>query len=175
MTTAHNDRRLDFSNQILLSSSTVAIDCNRDLVLLLYNRQKREYLLPKGRKNVGESLHAVAQRETWEESGYSCRLLVHNLPTRAIQPTETPHTEPIAVQQRVSHGIRKIIFWYVAEVDSSDHQTAATQEEGEDIELRWVCRKDAPSTMSFLEDRKIVEKALSAVPCRPPGRDQSIA
>ena len=81
------------------------------------------------------------------------------------------HTESIAVQQRLSQGIRKIILWYVAEVDSSYHQFADTQEEGEDFEVRWVCRKDAPLTMSFEEDRKIVEKALSAVPPRLPGPD----
>lgn len=171
MTTAQDDRRLDFSDQFVLSSGTVAIDCHRNLVLLLYHRPKREYLLPKGRKSSGESLQAAAQRETWEETGYSCRLLAHNLPTRATHPIGPLHTEPIAVQQRLSQGIRKIIFWYVAEVDSSDHQIADTQEEGEDFEVRWVCRKDAPSTMSFEEDRKIVEKALSAVPPRLPGPD----
>lgn len=120
-------------------------------------------------------MQAAAERETWEESGYTCRLLQHNLPTRTPQPPRTPHIEPIAVQQRLSDGILKIIFWYVAQADSSDQPTAQTQEEGEDFEVRWVCRKDAPSTMSFEEDRKIVEKALSAVPCRFPGLDQSFS
>lgn len=36
-------------------------------------------------------------------------------------------------------------------------------EEGEDFEVRWVRKEAAPSTMSFLEDQKIVEKALSAL------------
>lgn len=153
----------------------VAIDCTRDLVLLLYYRTKGEYLLPKGRKNVGETMEAAAERETWEESGYKCHLLRHSHPTRAPHPTNTPHTEPIAVQQRFSRGIRKIIFWYLAQVDSSDRQATETQEEGEDFEVHWVCRDDAPSTMSFAEDREIVEKALSAVPCRLLRSDQSIS
>jgi len=174
-TESHDDRRLDFSDLFVLSSGTVAIDSDKDLVLILYYRTKGEYLLPKGRKNVGESLQAAAERETWEESGYTCRLLQHNFPTRTPQPPRRPHTEPIAVQQRLTDGIRKIIFWYVAQADSSDQPTAQTQEEGEDFEVRWVCRKDAPSTMSFEEDRKIVEKALSAVPCRFPGPDQSFS
>lgn len=109
MTTPTDDRRVDFSDGFSLSSGTVAIDCDRGLVLLLYHRSKREYLLPKGRKNVGETLQAAAERESWEESGYSCRLLRHSLPTRAPQPTKAPHTGPIAVQQRISQGIRKII------------------------------------------------------------------
>lgn len=62
----------------------------------------------------------------------------------------------------------------MAQVDSSDCQVTQTHEEGEDFEVRWVCREDAPSNMSFLEDREIVEKALSAVPCRLLGSDQSV-
>lgn len=174
-TTSYDNRFLDFSDRFVLSSGTVAIDCDRDLVLLLYYRPKGEYLLPKGRKNVGESLQAAAERETFEESGYSCRLVGHNLPTETPQPPTMPHTEPITVQQRTNHGIRKIIFWYVAHADSSDRPIAQTQEEGEDFEVRWVCRKDAPSTMSFEEDRMIVGKALSAVPCRFPRPDQSFS
>lgn len=174
MTTPQDARHVDFSDRFVLSSGTVAIDCRRSLVLLLYYRPKGEYLLPKGRKNVGETLEAAAERETWEESGYNCRLLSHSLPTRAPQPTRTPHTEPIAVQQRFSQGIRKIIFWYLAQVDSSDRQAVQTQEEGEDFEVRWVCTVNAPSTMSFVEDREIVEKALSAVPCPLQGSVRSI-
>ena len=174
-TTSHDNRRLDFSHHFVLSSGTVAIDSDRDLVLILYYRAKGEYLLPKGRKNVGESLQAAAERETWEESGYTCCLLQDNLPTRTPRPPRMPHTEPFVVQQHLRDGIRKIIFWYVAQADSSDQPTAQTPEEGEDFEVRWVCRKDAPSTMSFEEDRKIVEKALSAVPCRFPGPDQSFS
>jgi len=174
-TNSYNNRLLDFSDHFVLSSGTVAIDCDRDLVLLLYYRPKGEYLLPKGRKDVGESLEAAAERETWEESGYTCRLLGHNFPTRTPHTPRMPHTEPIAVQQRSSDGVRKIIFWYVAQADSSDCPMAQTQEEGEDFEVRWVCRKDAPSTMSFAEDGKIVEKALSTVPCRCPGPERSIS
>ena len=174
-TTSYDNRLLDFSDHFVLSSGTVAIDRDRDLVLLLYYRPKGEYLLPKGRKNVGESLQAAAERETWEESGYTCHLLGHNFPTRTPQSPRMPHTEPIAVQQRSVDGVRKIIFWYVAQANSSDRPMAQTQEEGEDFEVRWVCRKDAPSTMSFVEDRKIVEKALSAVPCQLPKPGQLIS
>ncbi|KAL2037669.1 hypothetical protein N7G274_009614 [Stereocaulon virgatum] len=175
MTTIQDDRRVDFSDHFVLSSGTVAVDLERGLVLLLFYRPTGEYLLPKGRKNVGETLEAAAERETWEESGYTCRLFRHSLPTRAPQPTTTPHTEPIAVQQRFSQGILKIIFWYLALVDSSDRQAVETQEEGEDFEVRWVRREDAPSTMSFVDDQEIVERALRAVPCRLRGLPQSIS
>ena len=110
MTEPTNDRLLDFSNNFMLSSGTVPVDYAKSLVLLLYYRPKGEHLLPKGRKNVGESLPAAAFRETFEESGYQCCLLEHNLPTRATHLLSSMHTEPIAVQQRFHQGIRKIIF-----------------------------------------------------------------
>ncbi len=168
MTTPYADRLLNFSDSFVLSSGTISIDCSRGLVLLLYYTPKGEYLLPKGRKNVHETLQVAAVRETMEELGYKCRLLEHDLPTRAPYPIPLRHTEPIAVQQRMSQGVRKIIFWYVAQVDSSDRRIAHTQEEGEDFEVRWVRVEDAPSTLSFVEDQRIVEKALSAIPCLDP-------
>lgn len=162
MMTSCNDRILDFSDSSVLSSGTVSIDSSNGLVLLLYHRPKGEYLLPKGRKNVGETLQDAAVRETMEESGYKCHLLGHDLPIKAPYPITSRHTEPIAVQQRMSHGVRKIIFWYLAQVDS-DCPIGQKLEEGEDFEVRWVREEVAPSTMSFAEDRKIVEKALSAL------------
>lgn len=160
-----NDRILDFSDSFVLSSGTVAIDRSKGLVLMLYYRPKGEYLLPKGRKNVGESLPDAALRETTEESGYECHLLGHNLPTKATCSTTSPHTEPFAVQQRTINGVRKIIFWYLAQVDSTGSPIGQMLEEGEDYEARWVCKEVAPSTMSFVEDQKIVERALSALSC----------
>ena len=126
-------------------------------------------MLPKGRKNAGDTLEAAAVRETMEESGFNCTLFKHNLPTKAQNLQSLEHTEPIAVQQRMHGGIRKIIFWYAAQVDSCDEQTMGTQEQGEDFDVRWVSTEHAASHMSFLEDRKVVEKALEAVQSIPFG------
>ena len=158
------DRILDFSEDFVLSSGTVPLDISKGLVLLLYYRPKGEYLLPKGRKNVGETLGAAAVRETTEESGFECRLFKHTLATNAQQLAEADHTEPVAVQQRVNQGVRKIIFWYVSEVDSCSQQKLDTQEEGEEFDVEWVRWEDAPLKCSFADDRKIVEKALEAIP-----------
>jgi ADP-ribose pyrophosphatase YjhB (NUDIX family) len=165
MTAPGNDRVLDFSDSFVLSSGTVSIDYSKGLVLLLYYPPKREYLLPKGRKNIGESLQDAAVRETKEESGYKCHLLQHDIPTKAPSFATSLHTEPFAVQQRMSQGIRKIIFWYLAHADSSESPIGQSLEEGEDFEVRWVRKEVAPSTMSFVEDQKIVERALTALSC----------
>ena len=158
------DRILDLSDDFVLSSGTVPLDISNRLVLLLYYRPKGEYMLPKGRKNVGETLEAAAVRETTEESGFECRLFRHGLSTNAQQLTEPKHTEPIAVQQRMNKGVRKIIFWYISEVDSHSHQKSDTQEEGEEFDVEWVRMEDAPSKCSFVDDRVIVQKALEALP-----------
>ena len=158
------DRSLDLSDDFVLSSGTVPLDIPNGLALLLYYRPMKEYMLPKGRKNVGETLEETAVRETTEESGFKCRLFKHGLSTNAQQLTEPEHTEPIAVQQRMSQGVRKIIFWYISEVDSCSQQKLDAQEEGEDFDVEWVRMEDAPSKCSFADDRKIVDKALEALP-----------
>ena len=157
------DRQLDFSEDFVLSSGTVPIDISKGLVLLLYYRPKGEFMLPKGRKNVGETLEAAAMRETTEESGFKCSLFKHQLHTNAQELVDSYHTEPIAIQQRMNQDVRKIIFWYIAEVDSSSQRMSDTQEEGEDFDVEWVCIENAPSKCSFDDDRKILAKALEAV------------
>ena len=162
------DRQLDLSENFVLSSGTVPIDISKRLVLLLYYRPKGEYMLPKGRKNVGETLSAAAIRETAEESGFNCTLFKHQLHTNAQnKPVDPSHTEPIAIQQRMNQGVRKIIFWYIASIDSTLQRIRDTQEDGEEFDVEWVRIEHAPSKCSFDDDRKIVEKALEAVPHLP--------
>ena len=156
------DRLLDFSEDFVLSSGTVPIDIARGLVLLLYYRPKGEYMLPKGRKNVGETLEDAAVRETTEETGFNCCLLEHTLATNAQERFYPYHTEPIAIQQRMNQDVRKIIFWYVAEVDSTSQSMHYTQE-GEEFDVVWLGLDDASSKCSFDDDRKILAKALEAV------------
>jgi 8-oxo-dGTP pyrophosphatase MutT (NUDIX family) len=160
-----SDGRLgDSSSNFVLSSGTVSIDISESVVLALYYPQKKEFFLPKGRKNVGETLQAAAVRETMEESGYQCQLLEHNLQTQAPNLTPGPWTtEPIAIHQRVTNGIRKIIFWYLAQVNSSSLQMLNTQEEGEDFEVHWISLDMASAKMTYEEDQEVVSIALAAV------------
>ena len=170
-----NGRSLFLSGDFVPCSGTVPVDVEKGLVLLLYYRRKKEILLPKGRKDIGENLQSAAVRETFEESGYSCQLVPHTLPTKAsdTRPGSTsndynssnghPHTEPIAVQQRVSNGVHKIIFWYLAKADSSVKWTLDTQDDNEDFEPRWIPIDKAVDSMSYPDDRCVVSQALRAV------------
>ena len=161
-----SEKLLDLSTGFVLSSGTVCFDVKEKLVLLLNYRPKNEILLPKGRKNRGESLEDAAVRETYEESGFHCQLLPHDLHTHAQISADqglSTHTEPIAVQQRITNGVRKIIFWYLALADSSEPWTPDTQDEGEDFETRWVPFDKALAIISYPDDRLVVVEGLRAL------------
>ena len=161
-----DQKTLDLAETFSLGSGTVCIDPDNGLMLLLFYRAKKELLLPKGRKDRGESIEATATRETFEESGYPCQLVKHNLSSNAPDASGNgkPHREPIAVQQRMKDGVRKIILWYVAQADSSGFWTAGTQEEGEDFETRWLQVREAVKALTYEDDQKIALRAIEAFP-----------
>lgn len=111
------NRSLHLSESFVISCGTVTLDIDRSKVLVIYLRKTGEYCFPKGRKDVGERLEATAVRETYEETGYIVELLPLQLTTlatlhgiddvRSALPGGT--TEPIAVTQRTTQGVLKII------------------------------------------------------------------
>lgn len=81
-----SDRTLHFSDAFVISCGTVTLDLKARKVLLIRWRDKNEHLLPKGRKDVGETLEQAALRETYEETGYRVRLLPLEISTLATVP-----------------------------------------------------------------------------------------
>lgn len=164
------DRSLFFANQFAISCGTVALDVARSKVLLIRWRKTGEYLLPKGRKDIGESLEHAATRETFEETGIPVKLLPVHIKSMATLPasmrgTDGPRavTEPFAVTQRMNNGILKIIFWYVASADSTVIPQQGTQDEDEDFDTVWVGFDDIESILSFEDDRRVTHEAIAAV------------
>ncbi|RSL78763.1 hypothetical protein BHE90_011611 [Fusarium euwallaceae] len=165
---ASTGRSLHFSNEFVISCGTVSLDVERSKVLLIRWRRTGEYVLPKGRKDIGEPLEQTALRETFEETGIQVQLLPVAIDTLATLPSsmDLPKavTEPIAITQRTTQkGILKIIFWYVAVADSTAIPEEGTQKEDEDFENVWVDFDNAASTLSFDDDQKIVKAAIVAV------------
>jgi len=109
--------------------------------------------LPKGRKNVNETLSASAVRETFEETGYHCSLVPLVMETRATPLTNTTEhlhdvtrkisniSEPFSISLRQIGGTssnQKIIFWYVAQVDEEFPRQTNTQMADEKFEVKLV-------------------------------------
>ncbi|KIN07330.1 hypothetical protein OIDMADRAFT_47241 [Oidiodendron maius Zn] len=165
---------LHFSSQFVISCGTVTIDPTTKKVLLIFNRTSKQHLLPKGRKNTSETLESAAVRETFEETGIRCELLPHAFPHRAPLSPEAEKengeagekplgTEPIAVQQRNSIGVWKIIFWFIAKADSTIAKVEGTQEAYENYDTIWADANAAPRMMTRQGDKEIVTKAIETV------------
>ncbi|EPE35337.1 Nudix [Glarea lozoyensis ATCC 20868] len=160
-------RSTHFSDQFVISCGTVTLDLAARKVLILLWRKNGEYLLPKGRKDIGEDIQMTALRETFEESGYKCKLLPHKFPTLATSGStgeaiehRQATTEPFAVSQRPSGGKLKIIFWYLAHVDSTETKTQDTQMEDEDFDTVWVDEGKVLDTLTWEDDRIVFLAAL---------------
>ncbi|CAE6426183.1 unnamed protein product [Rhizoctonia solani] len=139
-------------------------------VCILYHPKDDRFILPKGRKDRGESIHETALRETYEETGHKCSLLPLNMKTRAQppdvfvkdQPTDAIGAEePIAMfLRRVAAKDVKLIFWFVAEVDESSPHQKGTQIGSEAYETRFVDVHEVLGVLTYACDREVVAKAL---------------
>ncbi|KAK2804682.1 hypothetical protein FQN50_006521 [Emmonsiellopsis sp. PD_5] len=165
-----SNRSLHLSHSFAISCGTVTVDLVHKKLLLISWRTNGEHFLPKGRKDIGETLEQTAMRETFEETGHRVELLPLKIQTLATVPTtildsaekQDKITEPVAVQQRVTKGgTLKIIFWFAAKGNSAERQEKReVQQEGEDFGTVWVSFEDALGTLSFDDDRQIVEEVL---------------
>lgn len=157
-------RILKTSSQFVISCGTVTVDSQALKVLLIYSRETNEYLLPKGRKNVEETLEEAALRETLEETGYKATLLPLSIPTRATSASPSASslvTEPVCMSQRETDGVLKVIFWFAAEADSSTVELERPRQPGEEnYETVWMSFDEAKSKISFDDDREILKEVL---------------
>ncbi|KAJ7730256.1 NUDIX hydrolase domain-like protein [Mycena maculata] len=110
-------------------------------VVVVWEKEKKYWFLPKGRKDVGESLEQAALREAYEESGYRVEFLPVYTQTSAPGPQSNPNApwlpncEPIFINT-ASYPQRKrrnstmspgeyLTFWYIGQIPAD-----AVREEG---------------------------------------------
>ncbi|KAG1768558.1 NUDIX hydrolase domain-like protein [Suillus occidentalis] len=165
------NRSLHLSESFVISCGTVTLDIDRSKVLVIYLRKTGEYCLPKGRKDVGEQLEATAVRETYEETGYNIELLPLQLTTLATfhgngdfqSAIPGGVTEPVAVTQRTTQGVLKIIFWYAARGDScAIRQMNTTEQDSEDFDAVWCPMDEAVQLLTFHDDKTITARVTEA-------------
>lgn len=146
---------------------------NKDTIeiCLIHNLPKDEWLLPKGRKDRGESIEVTAVRETYEETGYPCKLLPMNMITRAPEAASTSSDdspqnvngacEPISVTIRtLGENSVKIIWWFATCVlDNAAEKTKGTLLHYETYESKFLPAMEALERITFDTDREIIRKA----------------
>lgn len=76
-------RTVHTAAQFVISCGTVTVDPRTSKALLIRWRKTDEYMLPKGRKNIAETLEEAALRKTFEETSYKASLLPLLIPTQA--------------------------------------------------------------------------------------------
>ncbi|KAF8486781.1 NUDIX hydrolase domain-like protein [Russula ochroleuca] len=116
-----------------LGASMVVVQPSSGKVLLVNNTERRTWFLPRGRKDIGETLEQCALREAYEETGYRVDFLPLYLPSRAPAPPSRPDarrelmvSEPIFITShdfgpyrhgnRVDRGGQYMIFYYAGQI-----------------------------------------------------------
>ena len=155
----------------VLFTSSKAANASVCLVNLV---SKNEWMLPKGRRNIGESRKEAALREVAEETGLQCRLLPVTMPTRACalnDPPDVPDeariqigiTEPFmcTVRELPNGSGTKLIWWYIAVLEYDAYRRRGPGEE--QFKPEFFAADDAVQKLHFESDREVLRKAVEII------------
>ncbi|KAF8996719.1 hypothetical protein BDQ17DRAFT_1364073 [Cyathus striatus] len=162
------------SVNFMLGAGMVIFQQNTHKILLVYDmRRKNQWFLPRGRKDVGESLEETTLREVYEGAGYKAGFLPHYGPTRQpIAPAERftrskASTEPIYVtinawkegahtryEDEGSKGGEYLVSWYLGQIAEDAVPVGGTRMSNEqhfethllsfEDALKKVCKDEVP-------------------------------
>nr|GAT60841.1 predicted protein [Mycena chlorophos] len=162
-----------FSSDFVVSAGCVLFRKNGDVLemCIIHDRKRDAWILPKGRKDCGESIPQAAIRETFEETGYTCELLPCRMTTRAPIPGINGHdeahtadniTEPfsVLVEERGVRGL-KLVWWFLGKATSAE-KMLGTQTDWEDYDSHFVEVEEACARLE-LRFRDTAKHALAMV------------
>lgn len=169
--------RFSPSAELMISCGCVPVDPTLRKVAILHDTATGMTQLPKGRKNIGEDIHAAALRETYEETGIRFAPMPLLVRTRATPVEGTVgdgtapgdvtgdmmNCEPSSVCSYVCKGTGafKIVFWYAAQGSALDEPDEGLKEAWEEsLVLEWVDAREAAGRMSWEADGRVVAKVL---------------
>ena len=152
-------------------------------VCLIYHTARGEWLLPKGRKDRGESVTDAAVRETSEETGYPCKLLPLDLVTRAPAPGAQTTDAAMAVrgseepfmvtlrrtQERGGRGAgMQLLSWFATVCTTGADRGIQVGGKGlqtdvEDYESVFFEVEEALRVATFQVDRDVIARAVELV------------
>jgi 8-oxo-dGTP pyrophosphatase MutT (NUDIX family) len=168
------------------SAGAIAFRLSTRTVCVIRHRRRNEFLLAKGRRNVGEARRDAALREVREETGLTCRLLPVDLRTLAPPADEAAAggqqgvgggprlergvCEPFVLQtRRQRDGSVKLIWWYVAAVEEgAEGARDAVDEERYAVEFYGY--EEVVEKLTFQNDRELVKMAIDLVNDTYPSR-----
>ena len=163
------------SSEFVESAGAILFRLSTQEICLLHLLPRNEYLLAKGRRNMGETRRQAALREVREETGYHCRILPVAMSCRAPPAVELEpspdvarvyenSTEPFSLQIRQigAEGNVKLIWWFVAAVEEADKPDDERPGE-ERFEVGFYGYQEAVARLTFQGDKDLVEQAIGMV------------
>ncbi|KAK3310780.1 NUDIX hydrolase domain-like protein [Chaetomium strumarium] len=162
-----------------MSCGTVTIDPHQAKVLVIWNNRLKLYQLPKGRRNINESMLAAALRETHEETGLRVTPLKLDIATRATLP-KTQRADTSQKPPNITEGYPstefvgaclypdpqsetealKIVYFFAATARCTDKPDSGTQEEWEKLDAKWIPLSEVDSTLRFGAEVLTVKKTV---------------
>ncbi|KAI0290014.1 hypothetical protein BC826DRAFT_574963 [Russula brevipes] len=132
-----------WAHDFLLGASMVIIQPSSGKVVVVNDTESKTWFIPRGRKDIGESLEQCALREAYEESGYRVEFLPLYLPSRAPAPPSRPDSrrellvcEPVFITAHefgpylrgdaIDQGGQYITFCYVGQIPANAVREEAT-------------------------------------------------
>jgi len=154
----------------------VIIQPATDKIVLVYDKGHKHWFLPKGRKDVGETLEQAALREAYEESGYQVQFLPLYTPSHAPYPpsvsqevANSPNTEPIFISTRAWSARRRgfadcggeyLTFWYVGCIEEDANREEGTgMPDEQDYESHLVDFETAGVLLASDVERRVLNYA----------------
>ncbi|KAI5887925.1 uncharacterized protein SCHCODRAFT_02639248 [Schizophyllum commune H4-8] len=132
------------SSDMMLGAGMVIIQPETRKIVCVYERARKYWFLPKGRKDVGQSLEETALREAYEETGYQATFLPLCHPHHQPSPDRPrfPSTEPLYIHamswgpkyrggQMSDPGGEYLTTWYAGQipVDAPHHANTGMPDE----------------------------------------------
>jgi 8-oxo-dGTP pyrophosphatase MutT (NUDIX family) len=162
-----------FAEEFVESAGAIIFHFSTMEVCLVFHREHGEWLLPKGRRNCGESRHNAALREACEETGYTCSLLPVTMKTRA-PPSDEEYpdearqyedlVEPFAVTTRqLGERNAKFIWWYIVAVDEAKDRAGTVHVGDEIFEAMFFTYATAVEKLTYELDQTILRRAVDLV------------
>jgi len=158
-----------FASDFMVGAGMVIFQAGTGRVVLLQNADNGRWFLPKGRKDVGESLEQAVLREAYEESGFRVELLPlftpmnqPGVPGSAHTKYHLPNTEPIfistsywpprkrAAARAADKGGEYLIYWFVGQIAEDAKPTMNTQMEDEESYITHIM--DIEDALRVLEE-----------------------